>query len=140
METEREGTSDAITFMRWSARVLGVIIAGFSLYMFIGESLDSHTQGEGKPIELIKVIFGPMGIYVGAMFLALKWERAGALIGGAALGSFFVMMFLGLAGNAPGGFSTGGVLNPFLLAFWLPVLLYLLCWVLERRGRKKAVL
>jgi hypothetical protein len=78
-----------------------------------------------------------MGVYVVAMFMALKWERAGSLLGAASLGIFFVMMFLGMFhGNVEGGFSLKGVLNPVLLAFWLPVLLYLLCGRLEGRGRK----
>jgi hypothetical protein len=54
----------------------------------------------------------------------------------AGLGGFFVMLFLGLfQGNVSGGFSTKGVLNPLLLAFWLPILLYLLCWGVEKRLR-----
>jgi len=142
METDRQGKNAAVTVFRWSARVLGILTAGFFVFMFIGESLESHTRSE--PIEPIGAIgLGLMGIYVVAMFLALKWERAGSLLGVAALGSFFVMLFLGLFhGNVSGGFSPKGVLNPFFLAFWLPVLLYLLCWGLERRGRKrtKAVL
>ena len=140
MERDREGKNAAIAVVRRWARVLGVITAVFFLFMFIGESLGSRTRS--GPIEPIAAIgLALMGIYIVAMFLALKWERAGSLLGVAALGSFFVMLFLGLFhGNASGGFSSRGVLNPFLLAFWLPVLLYLLCWGLEGRGRKKAVL
>ena len=56
------------------------------------------------------------------MFLALRKERAGALIGGAALGALFISLYVKF------GFSPArGILNPFLLLFWLPVLLYLLC-------------
>ena len=69
-----------------------------------------------------------------AMVLALKWERAGALLGAIALGGFFTILFLGLLpGNVAGGFSMKGVLNPFFLALWLPPVLYLVCWGLERR-------
>jgi hypothetical protein len=84
--------------------VLGVITAGFFLLMLIGESMASHRPS--KPIELSAVIgLGPMGVYVVAMFMALKWERAGSLIGAASLGIFFVMMFLGMFhGNVEGGF------------------------------------
>ena len=141
METDRERKNAAISVIRWSARVLGVITAGFFLFMFIGESWEKrHTSSHLEPIAAIGLAL--MGVYIVAMFLALKWERAGSLLGVAALGSIFVMLFLGLFGGAPGGFSSRGVLNPFLLAFWLPVLLYLLCWGLEGRGREhtKAVL
>ena len=137
MKTDRERRSIAIVITRWSARILGAIMAGFLLLMFIGESLQSKSLPTSiKPIAAIGLAL--MGIYVVAMFLALKWERVGSFLGVAALGSFFVILFLGLLpGNVSGGFSSKGVLNPFFLAFWLPILLYLLCWGLERRGRER---
>ena len=136
MITDREGKNAAIVVIRWSARVLGLIIAGFSLLMFIGQSLESNSLPESiEPIAAIGLAL--MGIYVVAMFLALKWERVGSLLGLAALGSFFVILFMGLfPGNVSGGFSSKGILNPIFLVFWLPILLYLLCWGLERRGRE----
>jgi hypothetical protein len=105
--------------------------------MFIGQSLESYPQSE--PIEPIAAIgFALMGIYVVAMILALKWERMGSILGVAALGGFFVILFLGLLpGNVSGGFSSKGILNPLFLAFWLPILLYLLCWGLERRKQEQ---
>ena len=136
MKTDRERKNAAIVVIRWSARVVGLIIAVFLLLMFIGQSLESHPQSD--PIEMIAAFgLALMGIYVVAMFLALKWERVGLFLGVAALGGFFVIMFLGLLpGNVSGGFSTKGVLNPIFLVLWLPILLYLLCWRLERRGKE----
>ena len=142
MKTDRERKNAAIVVVRWSARLLGLIIAGFCLFMFIGESLESNPlSGPIEPIAAIGLAL--MGIYVVAMFLALKWERVGSFLGTVALGGFFVILFLGLLpGNVSGGVSARGVLNPVLLAFWLPILLYLLCWGLEKRERErtKAVL
>ena len=137
MKTDRERKNAAVVVMRWSARVLGSIFAGFLLLMFIGQSLSSGPPS--KSIEPFAAVgLALMGIYVLAMFLALKWERLGSCLGGTALGGFFVMLFLGLLpGNVSGGFSPRGVLNPIYLAFWLPILLYLLCWGLERRGRER---
>ena len=134
MKTDRERKNAAIVIIRWSARVLGLILAGFLLLMFIGQSLESHPPSD--PIEPIAAIgLALMGIYVVAMFLALKWERVSSFLGAAALGVFFIILFLGLLpGNVSGGFSTKGVLNPIFLVLWLPILLYLLCWGLERRG------
>lgn len=133
MKTDRERKNASIVVIRLSARVLGLIMAGFLLLMFIGQSLESHPPSD--PIEPIAAIaLALMGIYVVAMFLALKWERVGSYLGVAALGGFFVIMFLGLLpGNVSGGFSTKGILNPVFLVLWLPILLYLLCWRLERR-------
>ena len=139
MKTDRKRKNAAIVVIRWSARVLGLIIAGFLLLMFIGESLQSGSLPVSiEPVAAIGLAL--MGIYVVAMFLALKWERVGSFLGVASLGGFFVIMFLGLLpGNVSGGFSTKGILNPFFIALWLPILLYLLCWRLERRGRERTV-
>ena len=134
MKTDGKRKNAAIVVIRWSARILGLIMAGFLLLMFIGESLESNSLPESiEPFAAIGLAL--MGIYVVAMFLALKWERVGSFLGVAALGGFFVILFLGLLpGNVSGGFSPKGVLNPIFLAFWLPILLYLLCWGLEGRG------
>ena len=134
MKAGLERKNAAIVGIRWSARILGLIMAGFLLLMFIGQSLESNSLP--WPIEPVAAIgLALMGIYVVAMFLALKWERVGSFLGVAALGGFFVILFLGLLpGNVSGGFSPKGVLNPIFLAFWLPILLYLLCWGLEGRG------
>ncbi len=137
METNRLEKNAAVSIVRWSARVLGVMTSAFFLFMFIGESLESRTRT--APLEAISAI-GPAGvigltlngIYVLAMLLALRWERIGLLLGAGALGCFFVMVFLGLFhGNVSGGLSTKGILNPFLLVFWLPILLYFVCRRLE---------
>ena len=124
-----------IWVIRWSARVLGVIFAGFFLFMAIGESLQSYT-----PIKPLAAIWlGLAGIYAVAMFLALKWERAALLVGVAALfGAHVEGLFLGLF-EYPGRLTLVSVVNPLLLAFWVPVLLYLLSWRLEGRGRSTAV-
>src|ERR1035441_6738824 len=42
---------EVIPFFRWSARVLGVIVAGFSLYMFIGETFFGTRHASSHPIE-----------------------------------------------------------------------------------------
>ena len=135
METEREGKNAAITVIRRSARVLtviSVIFAGLLWLVAIGEATRPF-----KPLAAIW--FGLSGIYAVAMCLALKWERAAVLVGVAALLAAHVNgLFLGLF-EYP-GHALVNVVNPFLLVFWVPVLLYLLCWRLEGRARRKAVL
>jgi hypothetical protein len=137
METEREGKNAAITVIRRSARVLTVISVIFAGLLWL------MASGEGTPGNSIKPLaaiwLGLAGIYAVAMFLALKWERAAVLVGVAALLAAHVDgLFLGLF-EYP-GHALVNVVNPILLAFWVPVLLYLLCWRLEGRGRRKAVL
>ena len=139
MTTDRTGHNTVITPIRTIARILGLLFAGFLLFMFIGESLQSNPNSSSDPIAPIAAIsLVLMGIYVVAMFLALKWELASSLVGAAGLGGFFVIMFLGLLpGNVSGGFTSRGVLNPIFLALWVPIVLYLLCWGLERLGRER---
>jgi hypothetical protein len=137
METEREGKNAAITVIRWSARVLtviSVIFAGLLWLVAIGEGTPGNSMG-----PLAATWFGLLGIYAVAMFLALKWERAAVPVGVAALLAAHVDgLFLGLF-EYP-GHALVNVVNPCLLVFWVPVLLYLLCWRLEGRARRKAVL
>ena len=135
METEREGKNAAITVIRWSARVLWVIFVGAFLPFALGEGTPGNSMG-----PLAAISFGLLGIYAVAMCLALKWERAAVLVGVAALlGAHVEGLFLGLF-EYPGHLTRVSVVNPFLLVFWVPVLLYLRCWRLEGRGRRKAVL
>ena len=135
MTTAKEGSSAVTAVIRWSARVLGVIMAGFLLFMFFGYFLEGRNPSSDSLAPFAAFGLVLMGIYVLAMFLALKWERTGSVLGAIVLGGFFAIMFLGLLpGNVSGGFSAKGVLNPVFLALWLPILLYLICWGLEKRG------
>lgn len=129
MKTDRHRWDAAIVVLRWSARILGSIIAGFILLFFAGYSLQGSSGLSDDPVGIPLIL-----IYAVAMFLALKWEREGSLLGAVALGGFFVWMYLGLLPGIPGSFSSQGVLNPTFLTLWLPILFYLLSWGLEGRG------
>src|SRR3974390_1648238 len=116
-----ESSSDnvVIRFLRWSARVLGVLLAGFFLFMFIGESIE--TRDHYPPMDAMTVVrVTPAFAYAIAMFLALKWERAGAILGGASLAivaiivAFFVPHDRGALGAIAGSIAA--------LAFSLPVI------------------
>jgi hypothetical protein len=127
----------ALTATRALARTTGLAAAGFLVFMFFGEALAPNRGPSGSiPMDMV----GRLGLalnflYVVAMVIAIRRERAGLLLGAGAETLFFVLMFLGLFhGNAAGGFRTRGILNPFLLALWVPVLLYGACWILESRG------
>ena len=137
METEREAKNAAITVIRRWARVLtviSVIFAGVLWLVARAEGTPGNSMG-----PLAAIWFGLSGIYAVAMCLALKWERAPVLVGVAALLAAHVDgLFLGLF-EYPGHALVNGV-NPFLLVFWVPVLLYLQCWRLEWRARRKAAL
>ncbi len=110
------------TTLRWSARALGVLIAGFFLFMFIGESLGSPGDlARIRPIEALQL--GLWGVYIVGVLLALRWEYPGALVALGGVGGFFLLH----------GFRGGlhAMLNPLFLAMWLPLVLYWLCWTVE---------
>lgn len=100
--------------------------------------LELVGHAPARPITWRAVVALVVGSgYVMGMFLALKWERAGATLGGASVG---VLVIAFLRSGMP------SVRDPTLAALWggivafvflLPVLLYLLCWWLERRDRKQ---
>lgn len=139
METNRSAKKASSTALRRWARVLGLLLSGIFVVFFVGQSLESRSRGAPPDSGI-----GPagiaglalFGIYVLAMLLALRWERICVRFGAGALGSFYVMMFLGLfQGNVQGGLSRKGVLSPVLLIFWVPIVLYVVCWRVERSAR-----
>src|ERR1035441_10984737 len=113
METEREGKNAAITVIRWSARLFGAIFAGFFLFMFIGESMETHTHtGSGPLTPLLAIWLALVVICAVAMLLALKWERPAVLVGVAALfGAHVDGLFSGLF-EYPRHLTLKSVVNP----------------------------
>jgi hypothetical protein len=102
--------------------------------MFIGESIE--TRDHYPPIDAMTVVrVTPAFAYAIAMFLALKWERAGAILGGASLTivAIIVAFFVRHDQSAPGAIA-GSIAA---LAFSLPVILYALCWWFEERDHKR---
>jgi len=73
MGTERKEKSARNYDHPWIARGFGMLISGFLLFMFIGETWEAHLRhavasGDIKPIAAIGL--GLMGIYIIAMLLA----------------------------------------------------------------------
>ncbi len=143
MGKEREEKSAGIATIRWIARGFGMLISGSFLFLFISMIWKAHLQqpdasGFDDVNPFVMIVLSLMGVYIMGMLLALSWERTGTLLSMGGLGTFSVIVFIGLfPGNVSGGFSSRGILNPFLLVLWLPVLLYLICWGLEGKQRRR---
>ena len=128
MDTDRPDRRATIATVRRSARVIGVVIAVFMLAMFIGEAMQSETPPwQIEPTAALGL--APLGVYIVAMFLALKWERVGSLLGAGALSIFIVMLFRGSPAD-------GKSVLPFFLVFWVPILMYWFCWYMERSSQE----
>lgn len=130
--TEREGR---IWGIRVLARVFGGLFAAIVLVFAIGESLETHPMGPNNAPEspAIVIWLWLVGICAVALLLALKWERP-AVLGAvsALLGAHGVGLFRWWS---EGRFSREYLYLP-LLFLWGPVMLYLLCWWLERRNSR----
>ena len=120
-----------------------MLIARFFLFMFVGESWQSHNWGgllHLNPVDA--VLLTMMGLYAIGMFTAILWERTGLLLSLGTLGVFFLLFGArtALQHGLRAAFTPSyrGLLNPFLLMFWLPVILYLVCVIAEARKPAKA--
>ncbi len=140
MDSEWVPENEFIPLFRWSARVVSLIVAGFFLFMFIGETFFGTRHGASPPIKpeaLVGLALG--GGYVIGLFLALKlkWERAGAILSGASGALlFFAIWRVGSRNhNPPEIAALLGIIMGLVL--FLPVALYMLCWRLEHRDRKR---
>jgi len=105
--------------LRWTARVMSVLMAGVVLLFAVGEGLNlSHFNGR----ELVLFVFFPAGVCLG-MVLAWRWEGLGGGITVASLAAFYLADRL-MSSRFPGGFA--------FAALAAPGFLFLLCWLWAR--------
>jgi hypothetical protein len=97
----------------WIARILGTLVLAFLLLFVLGHFFKERSFGTPYILPLVIVV---------GLGLALKWEGLGGLI--ATLGNVI-------------GFVLDPRLdlidNPYVIAMWVPGLLYLIYWVLAKR-------
>jgi len=113
-------SNSMILAIRWIARIWSVVSLGLLLLFFIGEGFEAVQI---TLQEWVLLLFFPLGIVLG-MAIAWRWEGLG---GGITLGSlfaFYIASYL-LSGRLPGG--------PYFALFAAPGLLFLICWLRERR-------
>lgn len=108
--------SVSLSALRWSARVLSLLVLGVVLMFAFGEHLNlSRFTGR----ELALSCFFPFGVCLG-MVLAWRWEGLGGAITVASLAGFYLVHRLTSSGF-PRGFA--------LVALASPGFLFLLCWL-----------
>ena len=129
-----------ISVFRWFARVIGVLFGGVTLIVLIGENLEAPARSAvyEPPTLQLAILFCLAATMSVAMLLAVirKWERPAVLVGGAAVLVSHVMRIIGGLVEPPFHLDLDSALNPPLSLFWIPVLLYLLCWWHERRNSR----
>lgn len=117
MESRSERFALITWIIRWTARILSIVIIGLELLLLIGEGLYPTTT-----IEWIGLLFFPLGISVG-MVLAWWREGFGGSITVGSLLAFYVIHFSS-TNTFPKGWGW--------FFFSVPGFLFLLCWYLSR--------
>jgi hypothetical protein len=127
---------DPYIWLRWTARVFGTVMVLFTLFMFIGESIDSIRRHEGSALAsfspLILVIFATWGIALAGLILALWNEGLG---GGISLAFFMLTYILNLFNKEAA--MRGDAITVFFF-FSIPSILYLIYWKLNKDELKKS--
>lgn len=112
---------------RWIARVSGVLLTVFTLWIGIGEALEGRSRHPGSTLfnqsgGLVLVIFAVWAVGLGGLLLGWCKERLGGFI---SLCCFLLVFILNLFNSqAP---SRTGALAPMLL-FCVPSLLFIASW------------
>jgi hypothetical protein len=122
-------------WVRWTARISGILMVAITLFFFIGEGMESHQRNAGSAVAsftpLLLIIFTIWGIALAGLVLALWKEGLGGLI---SLVSFILVYILNLFNKEAS--MRGSAITIFLI-FSIPSILYLIYWKLNNDELKK---
>lgn len=110
------------SFLRWSARILGLVMLAVFLMFFIGEGLSEPAGRPWRVSEMIAFALFPVGVAAGFL-VGWRNERLGGGISVACLAAFYLADIL-FTGTLPSG--------PWFLVFSLPGFLFLAASLVRR--------
>jgi hypothetical protein len=119
----------AIKILRWIARIWGIIIA--LVVVMIAITPDPYAVGPPSGIEIFYLSLYAVSAL--GLLVAWKWELIGAII------SIVAMLAQAISISIGEGFAfyiKGIVLVE--LVFFIPAILFIVCWTLSRRQREQA--
>ena len=123
-------------WLRWIARITGILWVVFTLFIFIGESIEGQQRHPGSGLSsftpIILIIFFIWGIALAGLVLALWKEGLGGII---SLIGFMLTYILNLF-NKQASMKENAI-GVFLI-FSIPSILYLVYWKLNNDDLKKA--
>ncbi len=117
--------------LRWSARIIGALMAAFCFAFFVGYLVDGMNKPNNEPglAPFNMVIFVFWGI--GLVALLLGWWKEG-LGGFISLISFIIFNILAALNPVEGsGYFIG------LTVFMVPSVLFIICWRLDKKSLNK---
>ena len=122
----------SISIFRWTARIIGTLMVAFTLFIGIGEMLESYNKHGAAasdtfdPLMIITFIFWGAGL--AGLMLALWKEGLGGIV---SLVGFIIFIFLVSINPKPEvSFSI------VLFIFLIPSVLYLYYWWITRKSLK----
>ena len=121
-------TTKTISIIRWTARIIGTVLVLFTLFIGVGEMLQSYKRDGVSPFDnfdilmIITFVFWIIGL--AGLILALWKEGKGGII---SLFSFIIFIFL--VGITPEANFTYG-----LFIYLIPSVLYIYCWWLTKKS------
>ena len=113
-----------ITFIRWTARILGSLILLFILFFLFAHLFGEEESGEGfrNTQEVIMFLFFPISTFLG-LSLALKWEGLGGIITTLGIIGLFVLR----PDLIPKGL--------YIAAPIVPGILYIMYWLMTKKSK-----
>jgi len=121
-------TTTTISIVRWTARVIGTLLVLFTIFIGVGEMLQSYNKDGVSPfasfdiLTIASFVFWVIGL--AGLILALWKQGIGGFI---SLFGFIVFIFL--VGMIPeSNFSY------VLLIYLIPSVLYIYCWWLTKKS------
>jgi hypothetical protein len=113
--------------LRWSARIIAVLIVAFFLFMFIGEGLNGRPVGSPQLVARDYILLSLMALFNIGLLIGLWKEGLGGLI------SLVFMATIIIIHQIEG-------IKPVIFYFaLLPGILYLLSWYFHRSLTQKAL-
>lgn len=112
MDKQKFSKKHTTKILRWTARILSLLMILLTLIFAIGEALtEPHPNAEPTPV--FNYLWG--FLMLGGLALAWKWELTGALIS--------LIGFIGV-----GIVNPGALMKPGMYFFAIPAILFLYCW------------
>lgn len=117
-------------WLRWIARITGILLVAFTLIIFIGEFIEGQQRQPGPLLAsytpIILIIFVIWGIALAGLVLALWKEGLGGII---SLIGYMLVYILNLF-NKEASMKANAIV--IFLIFCIPSLLYLVYWKLNK--------
>jgi hypothetical protein len=114
-----------LTILRWSARIIAILIIIFSLFMFIGESIGGRSA-DAPPLQTRDyIILSLWALYIIGLVIGLWREGLGGLI---SLVFMAIHIFI---------LQMEGSNSIIFFVMLLPSILYILSWYFNRRWARQ---